>query len=70
MLLFIVRLSVTTDRTTETKLPGVYGDGRQAMRALKKILAGYVKYGRNDEHGYWWAIDKKGHKFRYKISGE
>jgi hypothetical protein len=50
-------------------LPADYSDRQQATLALEKVLAGYIKHGRNDEQGYWWAIDNEGRQLKFKISG-
>lgn len=51
----------------QTTLPGRYNDHQQAELAIKEILAGYEKHGRNEEHDRWWAHDAKGIKFKFWI---
>jgi hypothetical protein len=68
MSLFIVRISETADGLTRTRLPGDYGDGHAAQKAMETVLTGYTSHGRNGEHGYWWARDHDGRQFKFEIS--
>jgi hypothetical protein len=69
MSFFIVRISETADGVTRKRLPGDYGDGHAARKAMETVLTGYTSHGRNDEQDYWWARDYNGTEFKFVISG-
>jgi hypothetical protein len=69
MSFFIERISETADGVTRKRLPGDYGDKHAAQKAMKTVLTGYTSHGRNDEQGYWWALDHNGTEFKFVISG-
>jgi len=50
-----------------TRLPGFSRSVEDAQQKLKKEVSVYPKHGFDVEHGYWWAIDSGGIKYRFVI---
>ena len=65
---FIVRISEIADDIVKKVLPGHYSDREQATEGVKKVLAEYPSHGRHEEHGYWWARNEDGIRFKFVIS--
>ena len=69
-MLFITRITLDEDGELQkrTRLPGFSRMIEDAHRKQKEAASVYPQHGYDDEHGYWWAIDQAGVKYRFVIS--
>lgn len=68
-MLFITRIMLDEqgELRKRTRLPGFSRSVEDAQQKLKEEVSVYPKRGFDVEHGYWWAIDSDGIKYRFVI---